>query len=151
MSELTRGLGSTVCTPSWRNTGDRPTQADAVEQALLSALPMEAQAPAGGISVPEAFTGELTVTLERGRNLPVWGFPWQSNPYCRIELGCQAVQSKRDDATGQDGTHRNPVWNQEFQFLVEDPQVQELVLEIRDSQYTGASAERWFVFWDTLQ
>lgn len=82
--------------------------------------------------------GELTVTLKRGKNLPVWGFPWQSNPYCRLELGSQAVQSKRDDDTGQDGTHRNPVWNQEFQFLVEDPRSQELLISLCDSHYTGA-------------
>lgn len=82
--------------------------------------------------------GELTVTLKRGKSLPVWGFPWQSNPYCRLELGSQAVQSKRDDDTGQDGTHRNPVWNQEFQFLVEDPRTQELLISVRDSHYTGA-------------
>ncbi len=32
------------------------------------------------------------VTLHEARDLPVWGFPWQSNPYCRITLGAQAVQ-----------------------------------------------------------
>ena len=31
------------------------------------------------------------VTLHEARDLPVWGFPWQSNPYCRITLGSQAV------------------------------------------------------------
>jgi hypothetical protein len=28
----------------------------------------------------------LQVTLLEARNLPVWGFPWQSNPYCRLEV-----------------------------------------------------------------
>jgi len=55
------------------------------------------------------------------RNLPVWGFSWQSNPYCRLILGSQAERSRRDDATSHAGRHRAPVWNQEFQFLVEDP------------------------------
>jgi hypothetical protein len=32
----------------------------------------------------------------------------------------QAVQSRRDDDTSSPGRHRAPVWNQEFQFLVED-------------------------------
>jgi hypothetical protein len=35
------------------------------------------------------------VTLHEARDLPVWGFPWQSNPYCRITLGNQAVQVGR--------------------------------------------------------
>ena len=34
----------------------------------------------------------LQVTLHEARDLPVWGFPWQSNPYCRITLGSQAEQ-----------------------------------------------------------
>ena len=64
------------------------------------------------------------VTLLEARNLPVWGFPWQSNPYCRMTLGGQAVRSRRDDDTSHAGRHRAPVWNQEFQFLVENPNSQ---------------------------
>ena len=52
------------------------------------------------------------VTLLEARNLPVWGFPWQSNPYCRLTLGSQAVRSRRDDDTSHAGSHRAPVWNQ---------------------------------------
>jgi hypothetical protein len=37
-----------------------------------------------------ALQGELAVTLVDGHDLPVWGFPWQSNPYCRLTLGTQA-------------------------------------------------------------
>jgi len=61
------------------------------------------------------------VTLLEARNLPVWGFPWQSNPYARVALGGQSVRSRRDDDTSHAGRHRAPVWNQEFQFLVENP------------------------------
>ena len=64
--------------------------------------------------------GELTVTLVDAQNIPVWGFPWQSNPYCRLTLGTQAVDSKRERETGGRGSFKNPTWNQEFQFLVED-------------------------------
>jgi len=67
-------------------------QADAREQALLAALPLGPQTPAGGVSLPESFKGELDVVLVKARNLPVWGFPGQSNPYCRLILGEQAVQ-----------------------------------------------------------
>lgn len=58
-------------------------QADAVEQALLAALPLGPQTPAGGVVLPEFYRGELTVSLRKARNLPVWGMGWQSNPYCR--------------------------------------------------------------------
>ncbi len=66
----------------------------------------------------------MQVTLLEARNLPVWGFPWQSNPYCRIEVGSQSFRSRKEDATSHAGSHRAPVWNQEFQFLVEDPSEQ---------------------------
>ncbi len=68
--------------------------------------------------------GTAQVTLLEARNLPVWGFPWQSNPYCRIEVGSQSFRSRKEDATSHAGSHRAPVWNQEFQFLVEDPSSQ---------------------------
>ncbi|KAL4440462.1 hypothetical protein ABPG75_003463 [Micractinium tetrahymenae] len=112
-------------------------QADALEHALLAALPLGPQGAAGGVSLPDLFQGELQVTLHEARDLPVWGFPWQSNPYCRITLGSQAVQSKRDDDTSHAGRHRAPVWNQDFQFLVEDPSSQTLDLWIFDSPMTG--------------
>ncbi len=64
--------------------------------------------------------GELQVTLIEARSLPVWGFPWTSNPWCRLTLGAQAENSRRDDDTSHAGRHRAPVWNQEFQFLVGD-------------------------------
>jgi hypothetical protein len=33
--------------------------------------------------------GELQVSLIEARALPVWGFPWTSNPWCRLTLGTQ--------------------------------------------------------------
>ncbi|KXZ50227.1 hypothetical protein GPECTOR_17g864 [Gonium pectorale] len=105
-------------------------QADAVEAALLAALPLGPQTPAGGVTLPEAFKGELSVALREARNLPVWGFPGQSNPYCRLVLGDQAVQSRREGDTSHPGRHRAPVWNQEFQFLV-------LEMLVKDSHLTG--------------
>lgn len=112
-------------------------QADALEHALISALPLGPQSAAGGISLPDLFQGELEVVLKEARNLPVWGFPWQSNPYCRLLLGSQAVRSRRDSETSQPSGHRAPVWNQEFQFLVEDPTVQAIEIVVRDSPITG--------------
>ena len=37
------------------------------------------------------------------------------------QVGDQSFRSRRDDATSHAGSHRAPVWNQEFQFLVEEP------------------------------
>ena len=112
-------------------------QADALEHALVSALPLGPQGAAGGISLPDLFRGELQVVLKGAKNLPVWGFPWQSNPYCRMALGDQAVMSRKDNETSQRSRHRGPVWNQEFQFLVEDQSVQALEIWIMDSPITG--------------
>ncbi len=64
------------------------------------------------------------MSLREGRNLPVWGFPWQSNPFCRLTLGEQTAQSRKDNDTSTTSRHRAPVWNQEMQFLVEDPEKQ---------------------------
>ena len=72
----------------------------------------------------------VQVTLLEARHLPVWGFPWQSNPYCRLVLGAQTVHSRRDDDTSRAGSHRAPVWNQEFQLLVESPSSQVLPLPL---------------------
>ncbi len=66
----------------------------------------------------------LQVNLMEARNLAVWGFPWQSNPYCRLSLGSQVMRSRKDDATSHRGSHKAPVWNQEFHFLVSDTTTQ---------------------------
>jgi hypothetical protein len=50
--------------------------------------------------------------------------PWQSNPWVRLVLGEQAVSSRRDSETSTASRHGSPVWNQEVQFLVEDPEKQ---------------------------
>ena len=62
--------------------------------------------------------------LREGRDLPVWGLPWQSNPLVRLVLGQQVVASRRDSETSTASRHGAPVWNQEVQFLVEDPEKQ---------------------------
>jgi hypothetical protein len=74
--------------------------------------------------VSSILQGELTVLLREGRDLPVWGMPWQSNPWVRLVLGEQAVASRRDSETSTASRHGAPVWNQEVQFLVEDPDKQ---------------------------
>jgi hypothetical protein len=102
-------------------------QVDSLEQALLAALPLGPQTPAGGVTLPDTFSGELTVALREARSLPVWGLPWASNPYCTLVLGEQAVRSRRDNDTSQASRHRAPVWNQEVQFLATDMEKQVFV------------------------
>ena len=97
-----------------------PPKVDSLEQALLAALPLGPQTPAGGVTLPDSFSGELTINIREARDLPVWGFPWQSNPYVMLVLGEQAVRSRRDNDTSQASRHRAPVWNQEVQFLALD-------------------------------
>lgn len=89
------------------------------------------------LSCGSVLQGEVAITVVEGRDLPVWGFPWQSNPYCRIVIGSQAVDSKRERETGSRGSFRCPNWNQEFQFLVEDSPNQCVIITIYDSPYTG--------------
>ena len=66
----------------------------------------------------------VQVNLMEARSLGVWGFPWQSNPYCRLSLGSQVMRSRKDDATSRRGSHKAPFWNQEFHFLVTDTTTQ---------------------------
>lgn len=47
------------------------------------------------------------------------------------------MTSKRESDTGSKGGHRRPIWNQEFEFLVENLGVQTLEVYIKDSPITG--------------
>ena len=54
----------------------------------------------------------------------------------RWECGLQTFTSRRDDDTSLEGTHRAPIWEQEFQFLVEDFKSQ-----VRSSQSAALHAD----------
>ena len=45
--------------------------------------------------------GELMVNLREARNLPVWGFPGQSNPFCRLVLGEQVGRGGEGRVAGR--------------------------------------------------
>ena len=77
------------------------------------------------------------MSLREARGLPVWGLPGSSNPYCQFTLGMQSFGSKRSNDTGKGGFHGNPVWNQDFQFLVQDALGEVLEVEVRDTKLTG--------------
>jgi hypothetical protein len=114
-----------VCCAMVAVTSTAPAAPVLLHNTQLPALTLSTRRPSAVPPPPPPLSqGELTVLLREGRNLPVWGLPWQSNPWCRLVLGEQAVSSRRDNDTGQPGRHRSPVWNQEVQFLVEDPDKQ---------------------------
>ena len=107
---------------------------------LTTGQSMIKQAAAGGISLPDTYTGELTVLVREARYLRVGGVRGLldvSDPYCVCVLGTQSVESRRSRSTG-DMNHRkgHPVWNQEFQFLVQDKGAQKIHVSIKDSRLT---------------
>ncbi|GJP50594.1 hypothetical protein CLOM_g9744 [Closterium sp. NIES-68] len=81
----------------------------------------------------DSFVGELSVTLCEARNLPSYGLSVWSNPYCRLMVGDVMVESKRNSETSHPSGARDPVWNQDFHFWVEDPVGQKLTVMLRDS------------------
>lgn len=84
----------------------------------------------------EVFVGELSVTICDARGLPIRGFTGWSNPYCILSLGDQVLESKRNKETSHPSGPKDPVWNQDFLLLVEDPRRQRLMLRVRDSAMT---------------
>ena len=206
-----RAWPSSRCARVWRASGQGPGGAGwGCAHLAHTDAARPPGSPAPRLAPPAPARPPSQVTLHEARGLPVWGFPWQSNPYARITLGSQAVQvrrrcgaarrgrqagararkrssprqpgrsrlpalgrtprylpppdhatcphlasllaptsprppallsarpphvccspararpppvsqSRRDDDTSHAGQHRAPVWNQDFQFLVEDP------------------------------
>ena len=112
----------------------------------------------GGITLPQVFQGELLVTLNSARGLPGWtgvfGEPIPdifeiSSPYCMLRLGSQVDYSRKfqkmpnkknpfpplplskpKDGALYESIQTEPVWNQEFQFLVQDKSKDELVIQV---------------------
>lgn len=109
---------------------------EAVSSDLIEELLME-QRDAGGMSLPEKFKGELIVVLKQARGLAIRGWSVFSNPYCKLLVGTQVCESKRNRDTGGGKSWRgHPVWNQEFQFLVRNPDQQELEVQVYDSRWS---------------
>jgi hypothetical protein len=103
---------------------------DLLKSGVTEIAPQQAAEPS------EAFVGELSVTVCEARDLPIRGFTGWSNPYCILALGDQVIESKRNKETSHPAGHKDPVWNQDFEFLVEDPGRQKLMLRVRDSTLT---------------
>ncbi|KAG0615125.1 hypothetical protein M758_5G016500 [Ceratodon purpureus] len=110
---------------------------ESIASGVLDLLKTASTEPAAPQDDPsEAFVGELSVTICDARDLPIRGFTGWSNPYCILTLGDQVLESKRNKETSHPSGHKDPVWNQDFLLLVEDPRRQRLMLRVRDSTMT---------------
>ncbi|XP_021735376.1 tricalbin-3-like [Chenopodium quinoa] len=76
--------------------------------------------------------GELSVTLVDARDLSyvLYG---KTDPYVILRLGDQIIRSKKNSQTTVIGPPGEPIWNQDFNMLVADPQKQKLYVEVVDS------------------
>ena len=69
---------------------------------------------------------QLRVVIVNGINLPAMDTGGTSDPYCRLEVGNQAVKSKTIHKT------LNPNWNETFTFNVHDPSREALKIFMYD-------------------
>lgn len=90
------------------------------------------------------FAGELSLTLIDARKLSYF-FYGKTDPYVVLNLGDQVIRSKKNSQTTVIGPPGQPIWNQDFHLLVENPRKQKLNLEVRDflgfSEFTIGKAE----------
>ena len=84
----------------------------------------------------------------------MWGLGFLSDPHCILTIGQQEVRSKRDSDTSIRGKAGNPVWNQDFFFLIEDPFTQKLVVQVtffNRSSILSSNRQTEFLFlWNPL-
>uniref|UniRef100_A0A1J3JCN0 Extended synaptotagmin-3 n=1 Tax=Noccaea caerulescens TaxID=107243 RepID=A0A1J3JCN0_NOCCA len=77
------------------------------------------------------FVGELSVTLVKAQKLP-YMFSGRTDPYVILRMGDQIIRSKKNSQTTVIGAPGQPIWNQDFQFLVSNPREQVLKIEVND-------------------
>ncbi|CAH2053274.1 unnamed protein product [Thlaspi arvense] len=77
------------------------------------------------------FVGELSVTLVDAQKLP-YMFSGRTDPYVILRMGDQIIRSKKNSQTTVIGAPGQPIWNQDFQFLVSNPREQVLQIEVND-------------------
>ncbi|KAH6780209.1 Calcium-dependent lipid-binding family protein [Perilla frutescens var. hirtella] len=79
--------------------------------------------------------GLLNVKVVRAMNLQKKDFLGSSDPYVKLQLHDDRIQSKQ---TTVKRNNLNPEWNEEFTLVVKDPQVQDLVLTMYDWEKVGS-------------
>ncbi|CAK4080789.1 unnamed protein product [Aphanomyces euteiches] len=75
---------------------------------------------------------ELQVTVKRATNLRDVQLIGKQDPYCIVQVGARSFRSRVHDNGG-----KNPVWNDTFVFPVMDPQTEQLVVIIKDSNWVS--------------
>jgi len=78
------------------------------------------------------FKGVLAVTLYEAKELSGVGSGGLAHPFCYIRLNDKVIKSKQDSSASRQGTERAPVWNQQFEMLVKDPQNDVLEIEVHN-------------------
>lgn len=78
------------------------------------------------------FVGELSVTLVDARKLS-YIFYGKTDPYVILSLGNQVIRSKKNSQTTVIGPPGEPIWNQDFNMLVANPQKQKLQIQVKDA------------------
>ncbi|KAK3259337.1 hypothetical protein CYMTET_31659, partial [Cymbomonas tetramitiformis] len=106
---------------------------------------MVPQREAGGVVIPERFQGELTVVVleangVRAQGLSLPGLNAEVRCTLRLEASEQRTCPGRSPSAAQPDA-KNPVWNQELRFLVQEPERAELQVLLE------SSASRWSPTW----
>ncbi|EGZ22050.1 hypothetical protein PHYSODRAFT_489948, partial [Phytophthora sojae] len=77
---------------------------------------------------------ELHVRACSARNLLDKQTFGKQDPYCKL-----ALRSKSFKTRVHDNGHKTPVWNEVFVFSVVDPQLDQLVVEVKDKNFTSST------------
>lgn len=73
--------------------------------------------------------GILHVKVVRALNLMKMDFMGKSDPYVKLSLSGEGLPSKK---TSIKMSNLNPEWNEQFKFIVKDPETQVLQLHLFD-------------------
>ncbi|EEY55011.1 uncharacterized protein PITG_08594 [Phytophthora infestans T30-4] len=77
---------------------------------------------------------ELHVRACSARNLLDKQTFGKQDPYCKLQLRGKSFKTRVHD-----NGHKTPVWNEVFVFSVVDPQLDQLVIEVKDKNFTSST------------
>ncbi|KAG1713522.1 hypothetical protein DVH05_001309 [Phytophthora capsici] len=77
---------------------------------------------------------ELHVRACSARNLMDKQTFGKQDPYCKLQLRGKSFKTRVHD-----NGHKTPVWNEVFVFSVVDPQLDQLVIEVKDKNFTSST------------
>ncbi|KAK4528516.1 hypothetical protein GAYE_SCF59G6460 [Galdieria yellowstonensis] len=78
------------------------------------------------------YVGVVNILLHGAKNLVGTTTIGLSNPFCRITVADNTTRSKSDKNTSDSGSRGDPVWNQQFEMLVRDPESDSILFEVMD-------------------